>query len=154
MTTMIQDGQAVTLDYRLTLPDGTLIEDSSGGEQMVYVHGSQEILPGLERGLAGMAVGDERQIVVEPEDGYGPRHPGRSKVVDRSQFPGGIEIAAGMSFQAQSADGVARVWVSKVDGDEIELDGNHPLAGKTLVFDVRVLDVSDPPPADAEPPST
>ena len=143
MKSVIADGQTVTIHYRLTLDDGTVADDSFGGEPLVYQHGERHIVPGLERGLAGKRVGDECQIEVQPADGYGNLDPAAEQSVSRSQFPPDLDLQPGMSFQADGPQGPVPVWVRSVDGDSVTITGNHPLAGQRLTFDVRVMDVRE-----------
>jgi len=143
MKSAIADGLSVTLHYRLTLDDGTVADDSFDGEPLVYVHGAGRIVPGLERRLTGMKVGDEHELVVEAADGYGEYDPTAEQSVPRAQFPPGAKLEPGVSFQAEGPNGVVSVWVRKVDGDDVIITSNHPLAGQRLNFKVRVVDVRE-----------
>ncbi|MCR9247518.1 MAG: peptidylprolyl isomerase [bacterium] len=143
MTLAIAEGHTVTIHYRLTLDDGTVAEDSHGGEPLIYQHGKRHIVPGLERGLAGRRVGDECEINVEPADGYGEFDPSVERSVPRTQFPAGVELQPGMSFQAQGPRGPIPVWVTKVESDSVTVSMNHPLAGQRLRFQLAVVDVRE-----------
>ena len=139
----IAEHKVVTLDYTLTDDAGTVLDQSRDG-QFVYLHGAFNIVPGLEEALAGKTAGEELNVSVPPEKAYGPRDEGRSQVVSREMFDTPEQIDVGRQFHAQSPDGeMLVITVTKVDGDNITIDGNHPLAGITLNFDVKVVDVRD-----------
>ena len=140
----IADGCVVAMDYTLKTEDGSLIDTSEGDEPMWYLHGSGQIVPGLESALTGRAVGDKLEAVVKPEDGYGPRHDDRVLTVPRSKLPDSPEPEVGMQLEAQGRRGEQVVlWVTDINGDEVTLDGNHPLAGQTLHFEVEVKEVRE-----------
>jgi FKBP-type peptidyl-prolyl cis-trans isomerase SlyD len=133
----------VTIDYTLTDDDGNVVDTSQGNEPMAYLHGANNIIPGLETALEGKKLGDEFSVTVNPEEGYGERDDSRQQVVPREMF-GEEEIQVGAQFHAASPDGNhIVVTVMNVDGDNITVDGNHPLAGQTLNFDVKVVDIRD-----------
>lgn len=141
---LIAADKVVSIDYTLTNDEGEVIDSSGPGDPLVYLHGADNIVTGLEGALAGKTAGDELNIVVEPEEGYGDYHPELVSVVDRAAFEGIDEIEAGMEFEAQSPDGDSQIiTVREVDGDEITVDGNHPLAGQRLTFQVKVVDIRD-----------
>ena len=132
----------VTLDYRLTLPDGEVIEISDPGDPLVYLHGYEEIVPGLERALEGKAKGDRVQAVVPPEDGYGEYDPEGQETVDRSEFPAELDLEVGGIITATDEDDdEVEFLVKAIDGDKVTVDFNHPMAGKTLHFDVTIRDI-------------
>ncbi len=108
---------------------------------LAYLHGHQNIIPGLEKALDEKAVGDTLSVSIEPADAYGERNEEMIQTVPRSMFQGVDEIEPGMRFQAQTEGGVTVVTIKDVNGDEITLDGNHELAGETLHFDVEIKDV-------------
>ena len=141
MTDVISSGQRVSLQYRLTLDDGTVVEDAMEAEPLVYVHGTGQMVPGLEKQLEGKGVGEECRLEVEAADAYGEYDPTAEQAVPRSQFPADADIRPGMSFQAEGPRGVVDVRVLKLNGDEVVITTNHPLAGHRLTFDVRVVDV-------------
>jgi len=136
----IEKDRVVSIDYELKDEGGALI-DRSEGEPLVYLHGNENIIPGLERQLEGKKAGDKLDCVIAPADGYGERDDELVFAVSPSDFaePGKIEV--GMQFQAHQEDGVRIVTVVGVDKDEIKVDANHPLAGKSLHFSVTVKDV-------------
>ncbi|MEC8651673.1 MAG: peptidylprolyl isomerase [Planctomycetota bacterium] len=141
MTDVISSGQRVSLQYRLTLDDGTVVEDAMKAEPLVYVHGTGQMVPGLEKQLEGKRVGEECRLEVEAADAYGEYDPAAEQAVPRSQFPADADIRPGVSFQAKGPRGVVDVRVLKLNGDDVVITTNHPLAGHRLTFDVRVVDV-------------
>lgn len=139
---MVTDGMVVSLDYTLRLQDGQIVDSSSGKEPLEYLHGTGQIIPGLEDGLDGMVIGEERQLTVAPADGYGERDPDSLQTVPSDFFPGDIEVVPGMAIQVRDEnDQVFPVYVAEVRTQGVVLDFNHPLAGETLYFDTRVVGV-------------
>lgn len=139
----IQDNKVVTLHYTLKDDEGQIIDQSNDGS-FAYLHGANNIIPGLEQALQGKSTEDELSVSIDPKDGYGERKPDMVQVVERNMFNEGDEINVGMQFHAQSPDGqMIIVTIADVDGDQITIDGNHPLAGVNLNFDVTVVDVRD-----------
>lgn len=138
----IDDKCVVSMHYKLTDEKGEELDSSNGRDPLKYLHGASNIVPGLERALAGKAAGDNVQVVVQPDDGYGEVNPQMVQTVPRSAFEGATEIKAGMQFQAQGPEGqVQMITVTDVTGDDVTVDGNHPLAGQVLHFDVSVEEV-------------
>ena len=140
----ITDKLAVSIPYTLTNGAGEQLDSSRGEEPMVYLHGFGQIIPGLENALTGKVVGDKFNVIIAPADAYGERRDDMLQVVPLSMFndmevEGKVEV--GMQFHADASHGVSVVTVSKVDGDEVTIDGNHPLAGESLTFDVEVMDI-------------
>ena len=129
------------IDYTLKAPDGQVLDSSQGREPLSYLHGAQNIIPGLESALEGKGAGDSLQVQVPPGQGYGERDDRMIQAVPRSNFQGVNEIKPGMQFQAQTSQGPRVVTVVKVDPDEVTVDANHPLAGVELNFDVTVREV-------------
>lgn len=142
MSLLIGDNVVVTIHYKLTDNDGALLDSSEGGEPLVYLHGTGNLIPGLEKELVGKSTGASLQVNIEPEEAYGEIHPQLIETVPREAFQGVDTIEPGMAFQAQGPDGQARqIMVKEVNGDEIIVDANHPLAGVALNFDVQVVDI-------------
>lgn len=138
----IGDGAVVTLNYTLRTDEGELIDSSSADDPLAYLHGADNIVPGLEQALSGKTVGFSGKVTVEPEDGYGEREDLPPQPVPRSAFPADARIAAGMQFMAEGPNGEhAPIWIAGVEGDQVLVDSQHPLAGKTLNFEVEVLAV-------------
>jgi FKBP-type peptidyl-prolyl cis-trans isomerase SlyD len=140
---VIESDKVVTIHYTLTNQDGKVLDSSSGGEPLAYLHGGGNIIVGLERALEGRKVGDKFQVSIEPADGYGVRDDGLLQQVPRRSFQGVGEIKAGMQFQANTPQGMRVFRVLRVVGDMVTLDGNHPLAGETLHFAVEVAGIRD-----------
>ncbi len=151
MALEIRDDLVVTIHYTLTDDDGNVIDSSSDAEPLPYLHGANNIIPGLESALAGKREGDSLQIRVAPAEGYGEIIPELIQVVDRSAFQGVDAIEPGMNFQAQDPSGQTRnIVVKDVSNDSVTVDGNHPLAGVTLNFDVNVVGVREATPEEIE----
>lgn len=139
----IDENKVVTLNYTLKDNSGTLIDESSDGS-FVYLHGASNIIPGLESALAGKTSGEKMNVTVAPEEAYGERDDSRIEAVPRDMFPDDTEIEPGMQFHAEGPDGQAiSIVVVGVEDDKVKIDGNHPLAGVELNFDVEVMEVRD-----------
>jgi FKBP-type peptidyl-prolyl cis-trans isomerase SlyD len=137
----IAKNSVTAFHYTLTDDAGQVIDSSDGHEPLVYLHGSGQIVPGLEKQMEGRVSGDKFTADVTPEEGYGVHHPELMQEVPLSAFQGVENIEPGMQFQGRGPEGEINVTVSKVDGDTVFIDGNHPLAGKTLHFAVEVTAV-------------
>lgn len=132
----------VSLDYVLKLEDGDVVDSSDGRNPLEFLQGHGEIISGLEQALYGMAAGDEKRVVVEPADGYGEVDPAEIRSVPRDTFPPDLELTPGKALQMRDQQGeVFTAYVEDVRPDGVVLDFNHPLAGETLYFDVRVTTV-------------
>jgi FKBP-type peptidyl-prolyl cis-trans isomerase SlyD len=139
----IEPRKVVTLHYTLTDEQGAVIDQSEDGS-FVYMHGANSIIPGLENALAGKKSGDELSVSVAPEDAYGERNDAMLQQVPKSMFEDQSQVEVGMQFHAQGPDGETLiVTVTEVSEDQVTVDGNHPLAGAQLNFDVKVIDVRD-----------
>lgn len=136
----IAKDQVVSFHYTLTDDQGNIL-DQSQGEPLVYLHGAHNIIPGLERALEGKTTGDQIKVTVEPGEGYGEYQAELVQEVPRERFQGVDQIEPGMQFQAQTDDGISVVVVKSVDDKVVVVDGNHPMAGQTLNFDVTITDV-------------
>lgn len=132
-------GVVVSLNYSLSLADGELVEAPE--ESFEYLHGYHNIVPGLEKGLEGVQPGDHRTIVVEPAEGYGEHLAERLITVPVDRMPEGLELEPGAKVMAETGRGPVALTIVEVGDENVVLDSNHPLAGKTLHFDVEVLDV-------------
>lgn len=137
----VSASRVVTIHYTLKNDQGEVLDSSQGGEPMAYLHGHGNLIPGLEKALEGKQAGDKLSVKVAPADGYGERDAQLVQQVPRRAFQGVKDIQAGMSFQAQGANGPTRVTVTNVVGDMVTVDGNHPLAGESLNFEVEVTEV-------------
>lgn len=135
----IQKDVVAAIEYTLKDDDGQVIDTSVGGEPLHYLHGHQNIVPGLERALLGKKVGDAVEVTIAPEDGYGVRDESRTFEVPKSDLPANIQPVKGMQLTMHGPNGMAvPVTVTKVKLSSVVLDGNHPLAGKNLHFSVTV----------------
>lgn len=137
----ISEGTVVVIDYALRNDEGTLIDQSHPDQPMAYLHGYRNIIPGLESALEGKVAGDVIEVRVEPTNGYGDTNPALEQVVPMDRFQGIEKIEVGMEFQASTEQGPVSVRVVKIEDDDVTVDGNHPLAGKPLNFNVTVKEV-------------
>jgi FKBP-type peptidyl-prolyl cis-trans isomerase SlyD len=136
---VVKDGLMVGLDYTLRGDDGEIIDTSTGGGPLEFVQGHGEIIPGLEQALYGMGIGDEKDVVVAPVDGYGDRDPEADQLVPLGTFPADMSLKPGMGLRMRDDSGrVVVAFVADIRPDGVLLDFNHPLAGKTLHFHVRI----------------
>jgi FKBP-type peptidyl-prolyl cis-trans isomerase SlyD len=138
--------KVVSIDYTLTGEAGKVLDTSQGRAPLEYLHGAGNIIPGLEGALEGKSQGDQLIVSVPPENAYGEKDPKLVQQVPRSAFAGVQEIKPGMQFQAQTQAGPRVISIVDVQGDNVTIDANHPLAGETLNFDVTVVGVRDATP--------
>ncbi len=139
---VIADDMVVSIHYTLTLDDGNAVDSSRGREPLLYLHGAQNIVPGLEKELAGKKAGESFDVAVSPEEGYGPRMEGMEQKVPKDVMPQDLEIQVGMPLSAHGPDGqTMTVWVTAVEDEHVLIDPNHPLAGKTLNFAIEVMEM-------------
>lgn len=139
----IAQNTVVSLDYTLTNDAGDTLDKSENG-QFVYLHGSNSIIPGLEKALHDKALNDKFDITIEAEDAYGHKDDAKKQVVGREMFEADSPIEVGVQFHAQSPEGeMLVITVTDVNGDEITIDGNHPLAGERLHFSVEVKEIRE-----------
>lgn len=144
----VADGLQVTLEYTLTLPDKTVADSNVGQAPFSYIHGSKQIVPGLEKALTGMKAGEKKHVMVPAEQGYGLYDDKARITVEKSKVPPNVK--AGTLLRASSGQ---TVKVLEVDDKSVVLDLNHPLAGKNLTFDVTVVKVEKPAKAETENPA-
>ena len=142
MSLKIADDHVVSFHYTLTNNLGEVLDSSEGAEPLTILQGAGNIIPGLEDALTGKAPGDVFKVSIPPEDGYGIRHPELMQVMPRTAFGGVNKLEVGMEFTAQGSDGrMQRVSIAAIDGDNITIDGNHPLAGEVLHFAIKIEEV-------------
>ncbi len=147
----VAKGKLVKVDYTLTVNNEQL-ETSAGKEPLRFVVGDQTIIPGLESGLMGMHVGEEKVITVAAKDAYGEPDAKALKEFPKSAMPAGSEPKVGMVLQAQAPDGESfPATIAEVKEDKVMLDFNHPLAGKQLEFKVKIISIEPAPAAPASP---
>lgn len=139
----ISNNAVVQIHYTLTNSAGDTLDSSVGGDPLAYLQGAGNIISGLEKALDGKSTGDTLVVDIPPEDAYGVHDTAKIETIPRSAFQGVTEIEPGMQFQAQSPRGPVIVTVKDVSDDSVTIDGNHPLAGETLTFDVEVVDVRE-----------
>jgi FKBP-type peptidyl-prolyl cis-trans isomerase SlyD len=138
---VVKDGSVVSLQYTLSGEDGKTIESNKGKDPLKYTHGSHQIVPGLEKNLSGMKMGEEKRVKVSPEDGYGPVDPKGFQEFPKEKIPNEA-LKVGTVLTARGPQGQqVPVRVHEIKEKTVVLDLNHPMAGKTLVFDVKVLDI-------------
>ena len=133
----------VAIDYTLKDEDGSVLDTSEGKEPLSYLHGSGNIIPGLEKALEGKDQGEEVSVRIPPEEAYGERRDDLTQVVPRNLFQGVDELQVGMQFQAQAEGGEQIVTITGIDGDDVTVDANHPMAGVPLNFEVKVVEVRE-----------
>ncbi len=140
----ITDNCVVFMHYTLTDEEGQTIDSSLGNEALPYLHGGNNIVTGLEKALTNLIAGAKVTVVVQPEDGYGHVVPEAIQTIPKDAFGDEDDIQPGMQFQAQSPEGqVQYVTIKEINDDGILVDGNHPLAGKVLNFEIEVVDVRE-----------
>ena len=135
-------GDTVRIHYTGTLTDGSEFDSSSGGDPLEFTIGSGQIIPGLDREVAGMTVGDTKKVTVAADEAYGQRQPEAVQEVPRDAVPEGINLVVGNRLQATTADGGQMVvTIAAVTDETVTMDANHPLAGEDLVFDVELVEI-------------
>lgn len=142
-TMKVADDFVVSLHYTLTLDDGQVVDSSEGGDPLQFLQGFGQIIPGLEKALYGMAVGDNKKVVVPAADGYGEVDPEAFQSVPRAIFPEDLELVEGMGLRMRDQDSgqLIETYVAEIGPNEVLLDFNHPLAGEELTFDVEIADL-------------
>lgn len=139
----IEEKKIVVMNYTLTTDEGEVLDQSDDGS-FAYLHGADNIITGLETALAGKTVGDSLNVKVLPAEGYGERNDEMVQVVSKEMFETDDELEVGTQFHAEGPDGdQIMITVAAIDGDDITIDGNHPLAGVNLNFDVSIIEVCD-----------
>ncbi|MGI2127566.1 peptidylprolyl isomerase [Shewanella sp. S23-S33] len=139
----ITQHSAVTIHYRLSDQEGRLLEDSFDSEPMLYLHGTENLIPGLEAALDGKTKGEKLDVTISAEEAYGPYHDGLRQAVPLEAFGDIEDIVPGMRFIAETEMGQRPVQVMEVKDDVVIVDGNHPLAGQSLNFSVEIVDVRE-----------
>lgn len=150
MSDTIQNGKVAAFSYILKDSDGKILEQTSAGDSLEYIHGSQNIIPGLEKAMTGMKVGEMKNVKVKAEDAYGLYDDDLLFKVPLSNFPPDKLIEPGMEFQTQSEDGVMVITVREIDDENAIVDGNHPMAGLDLEFDVTVKNIREATPQELQ----
>ncbi len=141
---MIKNGSVVSFAYVLTNPEGEEIDRGTDKEPFTYLHGQSQVVPGLEKKLEGLKPGDKKTVIVPPAEGYGIKNPKLKMKLKRDLFPKDFPLQEGIQFSADLGnDSSGTFTVLSFNENEVEVDGNHPLAGITLHFDVEILEVRE-----------
>ncbi|EOD78038.1 peptidylprolyl isomerase [Grimontia sp. AD028] len=140
---MIEENKVVKIDYTVKDEEGQLIDTSEGKDPLAYLHGAGNIIPGLEKALEGRSEGEEFAVQIQPDDAYGQRNEALIQVVERGVFQGVDQLDVGMVFNAQGPQGNIQVTIIAIEGDEVTIDGNHPLAGVVLQFEGVIREVRE-----------
>jgi FKBP-type peptidyl-prolyl cis-trans isomerase SlyD len=144
MANVVQDKMVISLAYTLKLANGEVIDYSEAGEPLEYLHGAGNIIPGLERALVGMKVGDSKDVEILPEEGYGEYDPDDIEEIDIQEFPPDFPMELGAEVPVSDEEGNMLIaYVREITADHVTLDFNHLLAGKKLFFSVEIVGVRD-----------
>lgn len=140
--TKIKDGDQVKVHYTGKLTDGTIFDSSEGRDPLAFTIGKGMMIPGFEKGVLGMALNEEKTLIIEPADAYGELRDDMIAEVPMAQLPPDIKAEVGMELMSQTPDGQQLVVkIVEVNDDSIKVDANHPLGGKTLTFDIKVVEI-------------
>ncbi len=139
----VEEKKVVSIHYKLTDDDGKVLDSSENDQPLVFIYGIGMLIPGLEKALEGKVTGDKLKVSVNPEEAYGERDEGLTQMVPKSQFDEEETLQIGMQFQVETEQGVLVVTVIEVTDTEVKIDGNHPLAGMKLHFDVSVGEIRE-----------
>jgi FKBP-type peptidyl-prolyl cis-trans isomerase SlyD len=144
MTDMVRDGMVVSIAYTLRLANGDLVDASPEDDPLEYLHGADNIVPGLETELNGLKIGDKKEVDVAPADGYGDYDPEYIEVVDRADLTRDLMLTLGMTIAVTDEEGfLEEAIVREISKDKVTLDFNHPLAGQKLHFSVEVVGIRE-----------
>ena len=139
-----KSGDKVRIHYTGKLDDGTQFDSSEGRDPLEFDLGSGGVIPGFDSAVDGMAVGENKSVKIESEEAYGPRHEELIQDLPKSELPDDMELSVGLQLQAQNPEGqVMRFMITAVTGDIITVDGNHPLAGQALNFDIELVEIAE-----------
>jgi FKBP-type peptidyl-prolyl cis-trans isomerase SlyD len=140
----VENNRVVSIEFTLTDGEGKSLDATEPGKPLDYLHGARNLLPGLEQALTGREIGDSISVTISPEEGFGVVNPDLIQTVPAEAFQGVDNIEPGMAFEAKGPGGeVEHVIVEAVDGDQVRINANHPLAGVTLNFDVKVVAIRE-----------
>ncbi|WP_226704338.1 FKBP-type peptidyl-prolyl cis-trans isomerase [Microbulbifer elongatus] len=147
----IANHSVVEINYTLKDAEGTVIDSSEGSQPLKYLQGVGNIIPGLEKEMLDKSAGDKFTVVIAPEEGYGPQNPELIQTLPSSAFGGVEKLEVGMAFRAQSTEGQPiEVEIIDIDGDQVTINGNHPLAGVELHFSIEVVSVREATPEEVD----
>jgi peptidylprolyl isomerase len=137
-----EDNSTVRIHFTGKLNDGTVVATSEGSDPIEFVVGSRTLIPGIEKAVTGMNVGDTKTETLQPEDAFGNFRDELITTIGRDAFPEGSDLSVGQSFESSGPDGQNRIiTIIDIKGDEVTIDGNHPLAGKEVTFDIELVEV-------------
>lgn len=142
--TTVKSGDTVKVHYTGKLEDGTIFDSSASRDPLEFTVGEQRVISGFENAVVGLGVGDKKSVSISPQDGYGEYTTDLVATINRSQIPADIEPAPGLVLQGDTPNGPMKFMITVVEGDNVTLDGNHPLAGKQLNFEIEVMDIVRP----------
>lgn len=140
--TQAQNGNRVKVHYTGKLDDGSVFDSSEGREPLEFTVGEGQVIPGFEQGVVGMEPGDSKTLNIPSDKAYGPRRPEGVFEIERSEIPPSIPLEEGMRLQANQGGRTVELMVVEIDESKVTLDGNHPLAGRDLTFDIQLVEVS------------
>jgi len=141
--TQAKNGDTVTVHFTGRLQDGRTFDTSKGGKPLSFTIGAGAMMPGFEAGVMGLKEGETKTFTVAPEEAYGPNHEKLTVAIDKSEFPEHIAPEVGQRIKIPHPEGgEVHVTITDVDGEQVTLDANHPLAGQTLTFDVEMVQIS------------
>lgn len=143
MSLMIGKNAVVSINYTLTNDAGEVMDTSEGREPLTYLHGANNLIPGLEKEMEGKTSGQSFKVTIPPAEAYGESNPELVQTLSKDMFKGVDKVEPGMGFTAQGPQGEQHIVVTAVDGDQVTIDANHPMAGKTLHFAVEIVSVRD-----------
>lgn len=139
--TQAQTGQKVRVHYTGKLDDGTVFDSSLGNDPLTFTLGGGEVIPGFDKGVLGLAVNESRTVKIPAADAYGPHQPGMIVELPKAEMPSHLKLKPGQRLQIKTPNGVLAVTVTAESETTITLDGNHPLAGKDLTFDLQLVEI-------------
>lgn len=140
--TQAKTGDSVRIHYTGKLEDGTQFDSSAGRDPLQFAVGNGDVIPGVDKAVEGMSVGENKEVTVEPQHAYGVRHEQLVQQVPKTALPDDIEPAVGMQLQSETPEGQAmQLIVTNVTDESITVDGNHPLAGRSLQFDIELVEI-------------
>jgi FKBP-type peptidyl-prolyl cis-trans isomerase SlyD len=144
MSLKIQDNLVVTIHYKLNDDAGNLLDSSEGEEPLAYIHGTESLVPGLEKALKDKTVGDSFKVRVETADAYGEISSDLIQVVDRDAFKEVEPLEVGMEFNSQGEDGtIQMIEIKAIEDEKVTIDANHPFAGMNLNFDIEIIGIRE-----------
>ena len=140
----VKHGDTVKIKYSVTLDDGTVFFSNIDGEPLEITIGKDAVIPGLEEALLGMSPGESKKITISSDKGFGAYDQGLVKIIDRNEIPAGTELEVGKELQISQADKIiSQYTITNISESSVTLDGNHPLAGKNLAFDVHLIEIAE-----------